>query len=312
MYPADADNVDDLLMHADIAMYQAKTKGTYFEMFNQDMQRKLLRELSIKQRLRNEDYYGELYYEIQPQYEISTRNIIGFEMFVRWNNPESGRIFPDEFIPIAEATYTITSITYWMFEQAMDVLRMLDEHGRSNDLVAINISVIDLMQTDFAEQMEMRAKAGGINSNRIVLEVTESVIINNYEQIKAALSRLTQIGFQIALDDFGKGYSSLSHLNELMIQTLKIDKAFLDSACENIRSQELIRSIIDVSERLGIGIIVEGVETEAQFYLLDRLNVYAAQGYLLSRPLSKAGFTDFLDVQCAKSWGSPVFNAFEI
>lgn len=299
LYPADADNVDDLLMHADIAMYQAKSKGTNFEMFNQDMQNKLLRELSIKQRLRNEDYFGELFYEIQPQYEISAMRIIGYEMFVRWNNPQSGRVFPDEFIPIAEATYAITNITYWMFGQAMDVLRMLDKHGRNTDLVAINISVVDLMQADFAQQMESRAKASGINAHRIVLEVTESVIINNYEQVKAALSRLTQIGFQISLDDFGKGYSSLSHLNELMIHMLKIDKAFLDSACENTRSQELIRSIIHVSERLGINIIVEGVETEAQLNLLAGLNAYAAQGYFLSRPLSKAAFTAILDEQYA-------------
>lgn len=145
--------------------------------------------------------------------------------------------------------------------------------------------------------MEKRAAARRINAHRIVLKVNESVILNKCEQVKAALARLNQIGFQIFLDDFGKLFP-LFHLKDLMIQMPKTDKAFPESACENTRTQELIRSILPVLERRGINIVVEGVETDTQPKLPAGLNAYAAQGCLLSRSLSNAASTAFGDKQC--------------
>lgn len=294
-YPEDADNVDDLLRFADIAMYQAKSDGTSYQIFNQDIQDKLIRKLDIEGHLRNRDFYHELSYVIQPQFEIRTGAIIGFEMFIRWNNSKLGFVSPDEFISIAENCYAINDITYWMFCQAMDVVKVLDDRYAVDYKVAINVSVIDLLSDTFVEKIVSKIKTKGVSPNRIELEITEGVIIENYTKIKAVIAKLSQIGFRIALDDFGKGYSSLSHLNELQINTLKIDKEFLDSAYRDDRSKQLLKCIIDISKKLLFDVIVEGVETKEQLTLLTEFNTYAAQGYLLSRPLSNDALYALLD-----------------
>ena len=229
LYPDDGQTVETLLRNADMAMYKAKDSGkdTYM-FFNVNMKEELIRRVKIESMipiaLKNNEFI--LYY--QPQYETKTSKLRGFEALIRWNSPELGFLSPLEFIPIAEESGLIVQIGEWVLKTAAQMGKKIREIYGAQVMMSVNISPIQLKQKNFINLVLEAISKSGINPELLELEVTESVLIDSYENSIEILNELKKIGISIALDDFGTGYSSLSYLKKLPINLLKIDKCFID------------------------------------------------------------------------------------
>jgi len=286
LYPLHGNDADTLLKSADMAMYKAKStvRGGYV-FYNQDMDQRVNERMMIENELRcaldrNE---FELYY--QPQLDINTGKICAFEALLRWKNDKLGFVSPLKFISIAEETHLINPIGDWVLQNSCRFLKELHNRGYSGISISVNVSIIQLMQQDFADKlMEILAQTG-IHPEYLELEVTESVIIESYEVIKNKLEDLMSKGIKVALDDFGKGYSSLSYLTQIPITTLKIDKSFVDTIGNRRFDRSLTSMIIMIGRRLGLSLVAEGVETEEQLEYLKKHKCHKVQGYYFSKPL---------------------------
>lgn len=286
LYPLHGNDADTLLKCADMAMYKAKStvRGRYV-FYNQDMDQRVKERMMVENELRcaldrNE---FELYY--QPQLDINTGKICAFEALLRWKNDKLGFVSPSKFISIAEETHLINPIGDWVLQNSCRFLKELHNQGYPGLTISVNVSIIQLMQQDFTDKlMEILAQTG-IHPEHLELEVTESVFIESYEAIKHKLADLISKGITIALDDFGKGYSSLSYLTQIPITTLKIDKSFIDTVGSGRIDRSLTSMIIMIGRRLGLSVVAEGVETEGQLEYLKKHKCHKAQGYYFSKPL---------------------------
>lgn len=287
LYPLHGSDADTLLKYADIALYKAKSnvRGRYV-LYNKDMDERVKERMIMENELRSalDRNEFELYY--QPQLDINTGKICAFEALLRWKNGKLGFVSPLKFINIAEETRLINPIGDWVLQNACGFLNTLHNQGYSGIRMSVNVSIIQLMQEDFTEKLMNILANTGINPEYLELEVTETVIIESYEIIKPKLEDLISKGIAIALDDFGKGYSSLGYLTQIPITTLKIDKSFVDSICSGKNDRSLANMIIVIGRRLGLSVVAEGVETEEQLEYLKRYNCHRVQGYYISKPLS--------------------------
>jgi diguanylate cyclase (GGDEF)-like protein/PAS domain S-box-containing protein len=286
LYPLHGNDADTLLKCADMAMYKAKStvRGRYV-FYNQDMDQRVKERMMVENELRcaldrNE---FELYY--QPQLDINTGKICAFEALLRWKNDKLGLASPLKFISIAEETHLINPIGDWVLQSSCRFLKTLHNQGYSDIRISVNVSIIQLMKQDFTDKLMETLAQTGIHPEHLELEVTESVFIESYEAIKHKLADLISKGITIALDDFGKGYSSLSYLTQIPITTLKIDKSFIDTVGSGRIDRSLTSMIIMIGRRLGLTVVAEGVETEGQLEYLKKHKCHKAQGYYFSKPL---------------------------
>jgi|GEM_PF-984259 len=286
-YPSDGTDIDFLINNADLAMYNVKNKGKNdFEFYNLNMRNKLSKKMLDK--ALKEDQL-ELYY--QPKVNGLTGEIVGMESLLRWNHPEKGLISPAEFIPLAEETGSIIPIGKWVLTRACEQTRRWNQINNSSLVVAVNISNIQFMKTDFVNMVRRILKESKLEARYLELEITESVAVNNEEEVIKKLIILKKLGVSVAIDDFGTGYSSLSYLQKLPIDILKIDKVFIDNI---VRDDTIAKMIIDMAQNLDISVIAEGVEREEQLKQLLKLGCESIQGYLFSRPLSADKFEELL------------------
>ncbi|OCL25841.1 hypothetical protein U472_14335 [Orenia metallireducens] len=286
-YPIDGTDIDLLINNADLAMYNVKNRGKNdFEFYDLNMRNKLSKEMLIKA-LEEEEL--ELYY--QPKVNGVTGDITGMESLLRWNHPEKGFISPAEFIPLAEETGSIIAIGEWVLKKACEQTRRWNQMTNSSLVVAVNISNIQFGKVDFIEMVKRALKESKLNPKYLELEITESIAVNNEEEVINKLILLKELGVSVAIDDFGTGYSSLSYLQKLPIDTLKIDKVFVDDI---VKDDTIAKMIIDMAQNLGISVIAEGVEREDQLNQLLKLGCGSIQGYLFSRPLPAEKFKDLL------------------
>ena len=277
---------EHVLRDADTAMYRAKENGkSRHEMFDTVMHARAVALLKLENDLRRavERREFEVYY--QPIVALDTNRITGFEALVRWRHPERGFVAPDEFIPLAEETGLIFELGRWVLNESCRHLRRLQELTPHPLTMSVNLSGRQFSQPHLLDQIEQALAETRIDPRRLQLEITESVVMENAESAAAMLVQLRTLGVQLSIDDFGTGYSSLSYLHRFPVSTLKIDRSFIGRMGAGDENAEIVRTIITLAKNLGMLVIAEGVETEAQLAHLRALNCAYAQGYLFSRPV---------------------------
>jgi EAL domain-containing protein (putative c-di-GMP-specific phosphodiesterase class I) len=268
-------------------MYRAKSLGkSRSVVFSQTMHRLVFERLNLENDLRKalENQELELYY--QPIISVNNREIAGFEALLRWQHPEKGMIPPSQFIPLAEETGLIIPIGEWIMREACLKAAMLQAFMPINFLfMSINLSPKQFTQTDLIEKVEQILQNTDCDRHLIKLELTESAILEKEDNSIPMLNKLRELGVQICIDDFGTGYSSLSRLDELPINTIKIDRCFVDAIGKNKRKEKIMRTIAALAHNLDMNVVAEGIETELQFQKLLEYQCEFAQGYLFGRPI---------------------------
>lgn len=279
----------DLIRDADAAMYQAKEHGrNRAEIYDAAMQIKLTRHARMDVALRFALERNELSLVYQPKVSLADGKIKGFEVLMRWDSPEYGKISPNDFIPIAEASGMMVPIGLWAMEQACRQLAGWQQRYThiGNLTVAVNVSMRQLLQTTFFTQVREILESSGVIPSSIELELTETSAMANPMQTMETLSMLKRLGLRLALDDFGTGYSSLAYLQRLPIDILKIDKAFVQGLGTNYSDKEIIHLMMALAKTLNLETVAEGVETLLQIQELQKIGCTLGQGYLFSPPLS--------------------------
>lgn len=286
IYPDHGFGVDELLKHADIAMYKAKDSGKgRFVAFDEDMDFELINRINIDQHLRNALANDEFLLHYQPQIDIHNNCIYGFEALVRWNSPELGMVSPNQFIKVAEDTQIIIPLGEWILRTACGFVKKLHVMGHNTLVISVNVSILQLLQEDFVSIVMRAINDFTLDPESLELEITESILMETYEDINEKLERLRNHGVRISLDDFGKGYSSLSYLRQLPIDVLKIDKSFIDSVTEEVK-KTITGSIVHIGHEMGLTVVAEGVETKEQLEYLKKYNCDRVQGYYFSKPVA--------------------------
>jgi len=297
IYPEHGDNVQELLKYADIAMYKAKEAGRKsYIVYDQLMDGVFIERMSIEKHMHTalEKNEFELYY--QPQLDIRSNKITGFEALLRWKSPELGFVSPERFIKIAEDTHLIIPLGTWVLRNACGFLNKLHKKGYTDLSISVNISMLQLLQTDFSDIVMDSVDFYELDPHYLELEVTESILMESFDTIGTKLEKLRKHGVRIALDDFGKGYSSLSYLKQLPISTLKIDKSFIDNI--SIESDNnLTGHIITLGKSMRMRVIAEGVEKQGQLDYLVQHECDEIQGYLYSKPIPEAEIIKLLKIK---------------
>jgi diguanylate cyclase (GGDEF)-like protein len=278
---------EEILRDADIAMYDAKEKGTGVAFFNKELRDRFLAQARLEAELPFAIERGELSMHYQPIVSLTDGSLTGFEALLRWNHHKIGFISPARFIPIAENTGLIIPITNWIL---VETCRRIAEWQKlsftTRDLiVSVNISGKHLSNTCLISDVKKALEAARLSPSSLKLEITESAAMENAEQTIQILKSLKSLGVQLSIDDFGTGYSSLSYLHRLPVDTLKIDRSFVNSVGENGEDSEILQTIISLAKNLKMRVIAEGIETESQLNILKNLGCDYGQGYLMSKPL---------------------------
>lgn len=293
-----SDRAGDLLRNADLAMYQAKAKGkAHCEVFAPSMHDKALKRLQLEEDLRRAIEQDELRANYQPKVRLDTGEIAGMEALVRWEHPQRGLILPEEFIPVAEETGLIVPLGRWMLEEACrQAIRWQEQCPDGSHLVmGVNLSARQILQSGLIEEVAEILKETGLAPHNLNLEITESVIMGEAQTNAKILEGLKGLGVKLAIDDFGTGYSSLSYLSRFPVDSLKIDRSFVDGLEDNPENLTVVSSIVALAHALGMSVIAEGVETEEQLARLRELSCDQAQGYFFSEPLTKEKASELLE-----------------
>ena len=291
------DRAEDLLRDADVAMYRAKSKGrARYEIFDAAMSARAFERLKTEVDLRQGIKREQLRLHFQPIVDFTSGRIMGAEALVRWQHPERGLIFPDNFIGLAEESDLIFALGKWVLhsacEQAHQWIRQFSCDTPFS--ISVNLSARQFQQPDLVEQISAVLRASGLDAQRLNLEITESVMLEGGGTHQDTLSELKNLGVQLSIDDFGTGFSSLSYLLRFPLDTLKIDKSFVQSALESTRDAAIVRTMHELSKAVGMKVVAEGVETAPILQQLRALGCDAGQGYFFAKPLPPADFIQLL------------------
>jgi diguanylate cyclase (GGDEF)-like protein/PAS domain S-box-containing protein len=294
LFAQQTDTVDELLRRADLAMYQAKAAGrNTLRFFDPEMQASVTARATLDNELRIAVDAGQFLQQYQAQVADDAR-LTGAEVLIRWQHPERGMTFPGSFIPEAEETGLILPIGNWVLQTACTQLAIWAKQPKMAQLtLAVNVSALQFRHADFVQQVLAALEHIGANPKKLKLELTESLLVNDVEDIIAKMSALKARGVCFSLDDFGTGYSSLSYLKRLPLDQLKIDQSFVRDILIDPNDAVIAKTIIALADSLGLTVIAEGVETEAQRDFLARQGCLAYQGYLFSHPLALTAFEAF-------------------
>lgn len=297
VYPHDGLDAEILIKNADIAMYKAKEKGKgRYAFFNNEMKS----DIDNVMRLTNDLYKAmerdelEVYY--QPQIDVKTKNISGYEALIRWNHPNYGLLSPGSFIPLAERTGLIIPIGRWVLESAFRQIEEWQVKYDTHVSMAINLSVRQLQNFNIVETVYELLEYYELEPSSIELEITENILLENTKHAIAIIKALKELGIQIAIDDFGTEYSSLSYLKDLPVDRIKIAKTFIDGVRNNNSDESIISTVIILGKKLGMNIIAEGVEHKYQYEFLDNLNCDDIQGFYFYRPLREMDINTMYEV----------------
>jgi diguanylate cyclase (GGDEF)-like protein/PAS domain S-box-containing protein len=294
------DQTQDLLRNADVAMYRAKASGKGgHEFFEASMHAQVLEHLELEMDIRRGLVAGEFLAHYQPIIDLRTNVIVGVEALMRWDHPRRGMVSPASFIPVAEASDLIVQLGRRILVEACNQAREWQQNHAEGllEYVSVNISPRQLQQAGFVEDLREILHESGIAPGSLVLEITESLLLQNAEWTLQRLEALQGLGVRLALDDFGTGYSALSYLHQFPFDILKIDRSFVSKIADGANSDALVRAIVAMGSSLAMKTIAEGIETTAQFGELRRLGCDAGQGYLFSRPVPAEKLAGLLDAQ---------------
>ncbi len=294
LFPSDGRDGETLLRNADAAMYHAKSTGRnnyqfYAASMNEAAGERLLMENALRQAVSSiTPDHSQFSLHFQPQISLADGKVVGLEALARWTHPELGDIPPCRFIPIAEETGLILPIGDWVLASALNELRRWDDAGLERCCIAVNLSGRQFRQHLLGERIEALLAAAGLTPERLELEITESVLMEDADAASAILGRLKRHGVRIAIDDFGTGYSSLAYLKSFPINKLKIDRSFVRDIASDPNDAAIVSAIISMAHSMGLGTIAEGVESEEQKSFLLSRGCSEIQGYLLGKPMSAA------------------------
>ncbi|MEJ2212782.1 MAG: EAL domain-containing protein [Gammaproteobacteria bacterium] len=304
-YPKDGNDIDELLRKADIAMYEAKQRSQPFLLYADELEEKTRRKKAIEKEIPNALANNEFSLVYQPQIDARSRKLTGVETLIRWHSDKLGFVPPDEFISIAETSGTIKEIGRFVLEQSLlEMNEICDKNIKADKKsifyeerlrLAINVSVQQLLHDDFSRFVADTLDRHGNRLVNLMIEITESLFIDDIQQAKNLLQAFKKMGVMISLDDFGTGYSSLSILNQLPIDELKIDKSFVHGILKDRQARNLIKSVISIGRDLSIEVLAEGIEEEAEADLLSEFGCDVFQGYCFSKPLNKEQLISFID-----------------
>ncbi|WP_045407792.1 bifunctional diguanylate cyclase/phosphodiesterase [Vibrio jasicida] len=292
LYPSHGNNLDALLRSADIAMYQAKKERNTYSLFDQQMHVKHLHKMRIEQRLRLAIERQSLFMVYQPQLNVNGQ-VYGVEALIRWQDEELGFVPPNEFIPLAESSGLMVRLGELIIEKSLIDMARLMATSHQPIQMSINISVKQFIQVNFVDNLLASIEKHGVDQNRITLEITENLFIEDLDKFAPICERLHQLGFKISLDDFGTGYSSLSMLRALPIDEVKIDKSFVDNIEEDEKALNMVQNIIAIGKNFGMKVLAEGVETKQQRDQLAVCGCDLIQGYFYSKPLLFEALIEF-------------------
>ena len=295
MYPMDGKTTGELIHCADKAMAYSKKNGRnsysfYFDGLQTDTKRVLQLDAELRKAIENHDF--ELYF--QPKVDVKTETIQGLEALVRWNNEKMGFVSPAEFIPYAEETGLIIPLSEIILNKACEAANILQKSGRKIP-IAINISSIHFRQQNFLESVQKIIERNNTSATNFEIEVTERTVMNGATETVSKLVRLKQLGFKISIDDFGTGYSSLSYLVRFPLDCLKIDRSFIQHITSLDEKQAVVDAIIQMSHRLNMKVVAEGVEQAQQVDILRKMDCDMIQGFYYSKPLPMHELLDFLE-----------------
>jgi len=295
---------DDILRDADIAMYRAKGLGRgRYEMFDAAMLVRALTRLELESDLRNALERNEFVVHYQLIQDLRIDRIVGFEALVRWQHPTKGLIPPAEFIPLAEETGLIVPMGYWVLDRACHQIRewQLKYAADPPLAISVNLSTRQCTQPDLVQKIADIMQKNELDAGSLKLELTESLIVEDSESISAMLSELRALGVQVQIDDFGTGYSALSYLHTLPIDTLKIDRTFINRLGIDGSGADIVQTILTLAHNLGMKVVAEGVETSMQLSKLKEMDCEYVQGFFLSRPVD----SEEADALLGKSFAGP-------
>ncbi|MGQ7858502.1 putative bifunctional diguanylate cyclase/phosphodiesterase [Pseudomonas sp. 32A] len=288
-YPADGQQVEELISRAAIARHDAAAFPGYLQIYQQDRDLAHQRQISLIRDLRRAPTEGELYLCYQPKLDLHHGHVSQAEALLRWQHPTLGLVSPAEFIPLAERTGSMGNLTHWVIEEAIRQLAEWEVRGLQVQL-SVNISVDDLADDSLALRVTELLAHYGVSARQLIFEITESAIMHNPVQALSVLEQLRGCGISLSVDDFGTGYSSLAQLQRLPVQELKIDQSFVRNLDSTSGDGVIVRSTIEMSHNLGLKVVAEGVEFEPSLKLLKLWKCDTAQGYLISRPLNAMAF----------------------
>lgn len=289
LFPENGATSEELLKSADAAMYLSKVSGkNNFSFYNKELNNRMVRKVNIENQLKKALHQKQLSLVYQPKVDLMTRETIGMEALLRWQHPDLGAVSPVEFIPVAEETGQIVQIGEWVLKEACMQNKRWQDKGLPPLCISVNVSVLQFQHGEFLKTVQNALEESGMDAQYLELEITESIMQNIKESI-AILSSLKKMGIKTSMDDFGTGYSSLHILQSLPIDTIKIDKSFIDDI-RNTNRQSLVKTIIDLGLNLNLNVIAEGIEHEHQIDALIENNCLVGQGYLFSKPISPDEF----------------------
>ncbi|MNK86247.1 Phytochrome-like protein cph2 [compost metagenome] len=290
LFPEDGKTCEELLKNADLALYQSKGSGRNgLSFFSADLKTRATLELQLEEELRHalrEDTGLMLYY--QPIYDLKTGQVSKLEALIRWQHPVHGFLVPDRFIAIAEANGLIAELDNWVLRKACEDLGELSRQGCEDLKIAVNCSPLNLAREELADEIEYALRASGVEPHRLELEVTENALMGNIADTLVLLRQIRALGVSLSIDDFGTGYSSLAYLKRLPLNTLKIDRSFIQDIPKATQDMEIVQAIIVMAHTLHLQVVTEGVETFEQYQFLEDHGCDFVQGYLLSRPVPLA------------------------
>ncbi len=292
LFPSDAETMDDLLMHADIAMYHAKADGkNTYRLYSREMNQQSSERVVLQTDLRKALELRQLYLQYQPKFDARSARIIGVEALLRWQHPERGPIPPARFIPLAEESGSIVALTEWVLKTACRQAKLWYDAGYGMISVAVNLSAYSLKRNHAPAMIRETLEVTGLLPELLELELTESMLIENDQQAEETLHGLKQLGVKISIDDFGTGYSSLSYLHRFPIDALKIDRSFVWNMHRSDNDMAIVVAIVAMGHSLKLQVIAEGVETEEQLAALKICGCETIQGYLMGKPADAAEIT---------------------
>ena len=309
IYPTDGDSFLDLLKNADAAMYQAKhQKPGSYNFYNRTLQLTLMEELETEQSLIDALNRREFVVHYQPTIHLPSGRAVGAEALIRWNRPGHGLVAPATFIPLAEQTGLIEPIGNWVLKHTCENFLRWRQQGVQLNTVSVNVSSVQLQNPGFVSTVAQILKLNGMPADCLELEITETAFIEDFDNSLAKLQEIRRLGVKVAVDDFGTGYASLKYLKELPADRIKIDRLFIKDLPDSQNDIAIVASLISLTSNLKLGLVAEGIETEAQRDYLQTAGITLAQGFLMSRPLDEEAFVAYLlenTTACGPQEGDP-------
>ena len=285
----------ELLRHADIAMYEAKAKkGAEYRVYDATMNLKVMQKVELESEAREALRDNQFSLALQPQIEMHTGRLVGFEALLRWQHPKKGNISPADFIPLLENTSFMLELDYWVITRSTYLIRELKNSGYSDVKMAINLSAGQFLDPSLPEFLQQQIIKNDIAPDQVCLELTETVLVSDIKRATTIMQNIRDMGCMLAIDDFGTGYSSLSYLKSLPADYIKIDRSFVANIASSADDRNIVHSTISMVRNMGMQVVAEGIETSEQYELLCHFDCNLGQGYLISKPIPEVNIWDVL------------------